>query len=320
MQGREAKMRFNEFQSLQSEISMLQQLLAEIPEDDVIDRGGIEARLQEIRRELPDLDQVESRDRAKAVLTFRGRPVVGSHGIVAEFGAKATNLFADAVAAIAASLDAPLAASGPIRDRAENQLLITGTAVGSFGFELEAAAPTQLLQDQRTNVELALDRAITVFNACASEDNEQLADNIADLDPRALGKIRDFVSTLAESGATCALTFETNQFRFTDLPQVARSVERLSASNIVSEQLRWKGAFTGAIPSKRTFEFHPESLGHPIVGKVGHEIEDPGIINQILHTDVIAELTATRVGSGPARYVLDGFAPLSNGTVILSIE
>lgn len=73
---------------------------------------------------------------ARVTLTYRGAPVWGTHGVLAEFGAAATQAFSEAIATIAASLSGVLADKGPIPNRSSNQLLITGTALGSFGFEL----------------------------------------------------------------------------------------------------------------------------------------------------------------------------------------
>lgn len=297
-------MRFSEGQSLRSEIHELERMLHEIPAEDVLDRRSVEARLREVRRQLPIDAEVESRSRAKAILTFRGRPVVGSHGIAADFGSKATGAFTDAVAAIAASLNAPLAPAGPIPDRANNQLLITGTAVGSFGFELEAAAPPPLLLDQASNVEIALTKAIAIFSASSSEDNAQLADTISDVDRRALQKVRTFMQTLAENEATCALSFARSSFRFDNTGQVTRSVERLSETNIATDTREILGAFSGAIPSQRTFEFISSTLGSPVVGKIGAEI-DPTSINQILGRQKVARFIVTRVGNGPEKYLLE---------------
>ena len=97
--------------------------------------GPVQSRL-DVESELSSV-AAPNREPARARLTFRGRPVVGQHGIFAEFGAKATSAFADAVAKVAAGLSGPLASMGPIPNRDESRLLITGTALGSFGFELE---------------------------------------------------------------------------------------------------------------------------------------------------------------------------------------
>lgn len=295
-------MRIESFQSMSSEIAALTELLDETPEEDVIDRRTLLARIEQVKSRLPSQDKVELRERAKAVLTFRGKPVVGTHGIHADFGARATSLFVDAVAAIAASFDAPLKATGPIRDRSENQLLITGTAIGSFGFELEAIAPSKLEFKERTNVELALTRAVTLFQACVNDDKEAVADNIDDLDKRALGKIRDFITTLSDSEATCALSFERNKFNFTNLANVHLAMNRLS-NNILTREEDIDGAITGVLPSQRTFEFTRQG-GETTVGKIGKEITEPSRLNELLGKKVTIRVSVTEVDGSKPRYVL----------------
>jgi hypothetical protein len=292
-------MRIEEFQSMSSEITMLQELLDEIPRDDVIDRRSILIKLEEAKSRLPNRNEVESRERARALLTFRGRPVDGTRGIRADFGTKATAVFVDVVAAIAASLDAPLKATGPIPDRNENHMLIVGTAVGSFGFELESGQPSRLtFGDGKTNTELALTRAITLFKACVDQDDEALADNIDDLDKRALAKVRDFVTTLAEADATCALAFEGNRFDFQSAALVQYAANRLSNNVTTSE-----ATIEGAIPSQRTFEF-TEIGGALIVGKISHEIVQPAELNSMLGSPVRIVVAVTTVSGGKPRFVL----------------
>lgn len=295
-------MRIEEFQSMSSEIAALQEFLEQIPEEDVIDRRSVLARLEQAKARLPRQQDVEQRQRAKATLTFRGRPVVGTHGVRADFGAKATGMFVDAVAAIAASFDAPLKATGPIRDRNENQLLITGTAIGSFGFLLEASAPSKLAFEDRTNVELALSRTITLFKACVNQDDEALADNVDDLDKRALAKVRDFVTTLAESEATCALAFEKRKFVFPDSDVVRLTAERLS-HNITNSEKSLEGAITGLILSRRTFEF-TSLAGELIVGKIAPDVAEPAQLKPLVDQHITVQFAVTQVSGSKPRYVL----------------
>ena len=124
----------SEHLSIASEIKELGALLAAIPEEDVIDRMSLESRLVSAKEALESLPQQSP---AKARLTFRGKPVFSSHGISADFGAKAAGAFADAFSAVFAGLTNGLRYMGPIPNKDRNQLLITGTAIGSFGFEFE---------------------------------------------------------------------------------------------------------------------------------------------------------------------------------------
>ena len=97
--------------ALIAERTMLRSMIDEIPAADVMDRGSLLAKLETIESQIAA--GPTEREPAKARLTFVGRPVIGSHGIFADFGMKAVNGFAEAVAAVAASLTAPLRAMGP---------------------------------------------------------------------------------------------------------------------------------------------------------------------------------------------------------------
>ena len=98
--------------------------------------ASMESRLQEVESRL-EAAGISTRLPVVRKLTFRGRPVVGSQGIFAEFGMAATKAFTEAVADDGGVLVRPASAMGPIPNRDQNQLLITSTAVGSFGFELQ---------------------------------------------------------------------------------------------------------------------------------------------------------------------------------------
>ena len=124
--------------TIASEIRELENLLAAIPEGNVIERMSLESRLESARAALAALPQQMIAPKAR--LTFRGKPVFGSHGIAADFGGKAAGAFSDAFAAVAAGLSESLRDMGPIPNRDKNQLVITSTAIGSFGFEFELPA------------------------------------------------------------------------------------------------------------------------------------------------------------------------------------
>ena len=74
--------------SIESEIKEIERLLSNIPEEDVIDRYAFEQRMKGARLELENLG-LPDRSPESLRLTFRGLPVVGSHGIAADFAGKA---------------------------------------------------------------------------------------------------------------------------------------------------------------------------------------------------------------------------------------
>ena len=281
---------------------MLKRMLSEIPIEDVLERSGLEARIEDVENELATASSPR-REPARARLTFRGRPVVDQHGIFAEFGTRATSAFTDAVAKVAAGLSGPLAAMGPIPNRDESQLLITGTALGSFGFELEEAYSNLLEFEEQTIAGQALELTQSLLQSTLGTDDE-LADSAVAIDPRAVAAVRSFLEYLGTNEAVCALQFNDKLFQFKDVGEVTRSVQRLGRDNLLEEQTQLTGRFQGVLPKARTFEFKLGDSQEVIRGKVGRTIGSPEVINEHLTQTVKIDVLATRVGMGHPRYVL----------------
>lgn len=296
-------MNIQEYKSFLAERVSLQRLLEEIPLEDVLDRASLNSRLETVERELSHV-KATVREPARARLTFRGRPVVGQHGIFAEFGAKATSAFVDAVAKVAAGLSGPLASMGPIPNRDESRLLITGTALGSFGFELEEASIGDLLElGGDTIAGQALEVTQNLLRSTLGSDDD-LADSAVDTDPRAIAAVRSFLDLLASNEAVCALQFNNKVFQFNDVGEVRRGAERLSQDNLLEEETRLIGDFRGVLPRSRTFEFKIRDNQEVIRGKLSPAISSPDEINNHLNQPTTIDVLATRVGAGKPRYVL----------------
>ena len=296
-------MNLQEYKHLLAERVSLQRLLEEIPIEDVLDRSSLTSRLEMIEQELSQVTPPR-REPARARLTFRGRPVVGQHGIFAEFGAKATSAFADVVAKIAAGLSGQLAPMGPIPNRDESRLLITGTAVGSFGFELEEApVGNQLDFGEDSIAGQALELTQNLLRSTLGSDDD-LADSAVATDPRAVAAIRSFLDLLATNEAVCALQFNEKLFQFKDVGEVRRGAERLSQDNLHEEETQLTGEFQGVLPKARSFEFKLAPTEEIVRGKVSLTITTPDDINNHLHRAITIDVLATRVGAGKPRYVL----------------
>ena len=288
---------------LLGERTALRRMIDSTPIDDVLDRGSLTARLEEIEHRISET-KVDEREPARARITFNGRPVVGSHGIFADFGTKIIGAFNVAVTSVAASLSGGLAAKGPIPNREQHQLLITSTVLGSFGFELEEYRTGQFPIDDKTTLDLAIERTQSLLQGSIDTDDELLADSASELDQRALDKVRAFISTLAENEAVCTLQYRNQVFRFSDVGQVRRSLERISKDNLHEDEQFLKGAFQGILPKRRTFEFKITGTDQVIVGKVTPAIGDADLINKHLHQQVEIHTMVTRVGDGRPRYLL----------------
>lgn len=291
-----------EHQQLLAEKSFLDKDLSETPARALLTRRSLEARLRKVEAAISAMDQAGPAP-ARAILTFNGPPVVGSHGIFADFGMKAMNSFTEAVAAVAASLTAPLASKGPIPNRDQNQLLITNIALGSFGFELEEYRPQQLSITADSPVAIALERTRSLLQSTQGSD-EDLADMASETDQRALEKVRAFLKVLAESDAVFALQYDGAVVRFQDVGQVRRSLARLEADNLHERHETLVGGFEGSLPNARTFEFKQTSDGQIIRGKIAPTVDNVEVINKHLQTRVRLPVTITQVGNGRPRYVL----------------
>lgn len=289
-------------QHLLAERTFLQRLLAKTPATARLTRMSDEARLRKVEAQLAALP-TDERTPARARLTFDGVPVIRSHGIFADFGMKAVSSFTEAVASVAASLSAPLAAMGPIPNRDQNQLLITNTAVGSFGFELEEYRAEQLALDEASPVANAMERTQAILQSTLGNDDD-LADVASETDPRALDKVRTFLKVLADNNAVCALQYGGRSVRFTDVGQVSRSLARLAADNLHESEEQLRGEFVGVLPNSRSFEFKLAGDQQIIRGKVSPRLQNVDDINGHLHQTVQIEVTRTQVGNGRPRYLL----------------
>lgn len=295
-------MNIEDRQKLQAEQVFLRRLLVGTPAKARLTRMSTEARIRNIEAQLT-ASPIDERVPARAKLTFDGVPVVGSHGVFADFGMRAVSSFTDAVACIAASLTAPLSAMGPIPNRDQNQLLITNTAIGSFGFELEEFRVQQSALTEASPVAVALDRTQALLQSTLGND-EDLADIASETDPRALEKVRAFLKVLADSSAVCTLQFEGRGVRFTDVGQVRNSLARLESENLKETSASLQGEFVGALPKSRTFEFQLTDGRQIIRGKAAPSIQDVDVLNEHRYQQVRIEVMVTQVGNGRPRYLL----------------
>ena len=293
-----------------SEIKELESILSSIPQESVIERIAFEERLasaKSILDSLPDYQPVE-----KARLTFRGRPVLASHGIAADFGSKAAGAFADAFAAVVAGLNESLRYMGPIPDKAKNQLLITGTAVGSFGFEFELPKQANQLFPETAKTEEALEKMQTLLRVSAEGSDDEVTELVEAIHPRAVKKVAEFLGYLVQHQAWCGLEFKERFFRYQNIEQLQISAERLQEENIHETDEEYTGEIQGVLPHSRTFEFRLSDQSAILKGKVDIGIEDPDVLNrEWLHKLVALRLHVIQVGQGRPRFTLPDMAAVT---------
>ena len=163
-----------EYQHLLADQAELDRLIAMTPESAIIDRMSLESRRQQVVEEIQAFP-VPDRWPAEARLVFYGEPVAGRIGIDASFGVKAVKAFTDAVAIVGADQSMPLADRGPIPNRKDFNLMITGTTRGSFGFELQEAVDSSKPTPERSPVENALEKVRDILKASTVAGDDSLA-------------------------------------------------------------------------------------------------------------------------------------------------
>lgn len=292
-----------------AEIRELEELLASIPEENVIERLSLEFRLQTAQKLLENLPQAKNTQKAR--LTFKGKPVFGSHGISADFGTKAAGYFADAFAIVAAGLSEDLRSIGPIPSRDRNQLLITGTVIGSFGFEFELPSQSQTTSPEPEKAEEAMRKIEKLFSLAANGSDDEIAEIIDDIHPRAVKKVFEFLDFLVQHQAWCGLEFDKRSFQYTDYDQLKASSTRLRDDNIQERQGSYQGEFRGVLPAGRTFEFKLLDQDELIRGKIGATITNPDILNhEWLYKPLTIKLNIMQVGQGKPKYTLNSLDDL----------
>lgn len=292
---------------LESEIAMLDEMLAKIGPGRVIERVGLEARADALRAELSALGELPPR----VLLTFRGEPVVGTRAILAEFGGKAAALFSEAVATVSASSSTQLGSTGPLPQGAERQLRIVGTAIGSFGFELELP-PREALPGLLPEMPDAVESTLALIRGAQAGDEDALSELIAEIHPRAAAKVHAFVKHVTDRNAGFAVSFGEQRAAVRD-PQEGRAVlEALREDQIQQGELAIEARLSGVLPDARRFEARRESDGALLSGRIDRSAGDPeALLRAWLDTPARLQLRETRVRSGRPSYVLLAIEPAS---------
>lgn len=299
-------MRSRELKQLQAELGYLVNLLERIPEDEIINRLSYENRKHKIEEILTNYSTC-FRDPAHALLTFKGKPVVDSFGIFADFGSKAVTKFSEAVTAIAANIaGTKLGDRGKIPNNDDYQLLITGTALGSFGFEIEEnlvqlECATQ--QDDPSIMEQAMEKAQSLFKASIGSDDE-LLEILLDMDNRTISEFHDFLTTMVENEAYCAIEVDDTYFSFKNEAQVQRSAKRINVDSFIESDEVYFGQLIGVLPESRSFEFLTSPSNTLIKGKVGSQITDAMDLNHILEINLKITVHTKKIGTGNPRLTL----------------
>lgn len=300
----------HEIQFIESEINELKRILDKIPQNKIIKRKSYEYRLIQAEEALRQMQTVPAPE--TMTITFKGKPVRGTHGIYADFATKVMDKLSDAFAALVANAKGiTLGSGGSIPEVDKHKLLITGTALGSFGFELElptpesAATAVQLsLLPEENPITDARDMLERVLTQSLEGDDDQLAESLDDIDQRALNKIQEFYEILRQEEAIFSLTIGSRHITCPSVEKARQAGARLKSDNIANAEVSFTGQLVGVLPQKRDFEFIDTEKGL-IRGKIDKSIDDAGILNrEWLNKSASIRLASRTVGQGRPRYTL----------------
>lgn len=305
-------MNARDYRFLLAERATLQRLIDRTDANEAIVRAGFEHRLRDVEMEIAAYEE-RSPHLSDARLTFSGQSVAGNRGMSADSFSDGVGEFAKTVHYIGASQrQTPLPSTGAVPYGEDYRLLVTGVARGSFGIKVEEASSQMPLPGESTFVEQAIEEFKSILEASVGDD-EQLADTIGEIDPRALGQVRAFLKTVADSASVCALEFRGHEFRFLDTAQVRRSENRLSNDNIQEADATISGQFLGFFPHRPRAQFQIDSvdadflnteIGRIITARVASSVVNNTNINSILNQAVHVNVSTRLVGAGRPRYVI----------------
>lgn len=292
-----------DYKHLLAERNSLEQMISNAKNPNSISVKSLQTRLNHVIEQIDRIDPMHLIQ--KAVITFRGKPVNGSKSISADFSAKALESLTNMVTSIAASATNTLSYHGAIPNKSQHNLQITGTAVGSFGFELSLPSPQDdLIDGSKNDTAYTLNHIQQLLQYGISGTDEQVSELIEVIHPRAMNKVRDFLTLMHHQEALFAIQFNNVTTRIETDKQLLELIERFSLNNIKESNETYHGKFIGLLPKARTFEFQDDS-NSIIKGRVSTKVQNPAYINQeYLDKPVTVSFHVVRFGNAKPKYEL----------------
>lgn len=291
---------------LHSEKQVLQGLLQTTPDDNLLERIGLEARLAQVEQEIAVLDGAGAPMFAETDLVFHGAPVHGSEGIDARFASNVLGAYQDLLSKTLAGMQHPsLKPSGPVPDAHLSRMHITGIARGSFGFELRELADQETFEP--TPLFRAAEEAGRLVQAAGSDD-ELFLDAVEGLNPRIHESLRVFLQIIRDAGATFRIQTARLQAEFSAEAVVA-AAERAAAERREEKDVPMRGRFLGVLHGSRTFE---HEVGREVIkGKADPDLELSELVQWDLKECVahVRVFKWSRAGKEYHRYTLLKLSP-----------
>ncbi|VEB72401.1 Uncharacterised protein [Providencia rustigianii] len=289
----------DEYVYVLSERSQVMSMLKSIDEKNVISRMSLEYRLSQLDDEIKNAN-INMHSPAKAVITFKGDPVLGTVGISSAFGAKILKAFNSAITQVSTSL-----MPSTVVQKIE-PMIITGTAKGSFGFVLEEPSREGILDfDEKSITSCSLEKTYKILSSAINGDDELLANELVAIDEKSIKKIREFIDILVKEKTI--FTIKNSDFSLVVRnPQQLETISyKLSVDNIKEEIKTLAIMFTGVLPNKRRCEFKLINDETDVeVATISSHIKSPEVINTLIGKTVQAKFLCTTVGNGKTKYSL----------------
>lgn len=241
-----------EIDALRADLEAVSSLLSSATEDDdpighmqfTARKAALEQRLAEMRARHDPHGAVG--------LFFGGRPVIGSRGIIADFGAKAVKEFQNVVAMRLASRNGPLGRRGRVPQTDRAQMLITDAVRGSFGFVLEEHGSANADDAEDTELKEAMTDVADLLNKTSIQDEAAFEEAKEEMDDRVFGSIQSFFRLLSNEGATLRLVENGREFSF-NREAVDRAKSRTDNVRIEDTTVEMVGQLW-IMPHSRKFE------------------------------------------------------------------
>ena len=258
-----------EQQYLRANLAQAQAFLADAKlDDDPMGQHQFAQLVDELSDKLKAMPGAIEQAPAGVALFFGGRPVVGSHGIHADFSSRALDSFQKIVSQrYAAEELGPLATRGRVPLKDNTHLLITDIVRGSFGFVLQAAAPSNEAEAADTSLKIVVDKVASTISRLAAQDDMLFDEAVAEIDERQKSTLSEFFKLLETEGATMRLVEGERDFEL-NLASVQRARRRVEQLEITDQTQEFSGQIAGWTDFSAKFELRLHSTRQVIQGNV----------------------------------------------------
>ncbi len=258
------------YEALLCEKAELESLVGLFPNQAALEVSGLSAQLAFVTHKLEMLGWplAVPRKPARAFLTFDGAPVLGRRAIDAMFASRGLRAFQEfASVMLAERTRGKVKPKGVIPDKEYGELMLTGLRAGSFGFILEEKPFIEDEREEPYGPDLVSETLVRVCQllAATSAPEKLFTEALAEVGERAHSKLVNFLSEVADAGATLRLSTGDLEVLFESHDSVQRARERVEDSQFSEEEQVLEGTLY-YLPGKRRFELY--SPGSAIEGGI----------------------------------------------------